>query len=115
MKLLGWSSLYTSPYPEAPLTEDKKWAIINTIRKRHYRFTHQAHQTLPYCCPFFEDGTVCNLTRHQWDEVMSAAYENQKLGATLVPMDVIDATPYKDVLFEKQKYLEQFKEGESNG
>ena len=43
------------------------------------------------------------------------SYGDMKLGVRLMPMDVIDDEPFSEVLFEKPKFKEQFKEGESNG
>lgn len=113
--VIGWTGAWTSPYEQATLTEEKRRALVERIRKRKYNFTHQAHQTLPYAAPFFSDNTLCVLSKEQWDDVIAEAYGEMKLGARLMPMDAIDDEPFSDVLFEKIKFKEQFKEGESNG
>ena len=113
--VVGWTGAWTSPYEQVSFTDEKRKALIERIRKRKYNFTHQAHQTLPYAAPFFSDNTLCVLTKDQWDDVMSEAYGEMKLGARLTPMDAIADEPFNEVLFEKLKFKEQFKESESNG
>ncbi len=113
--VIGWTSAYLSPYPTASFTEEKKKALVERIRKRKYNFTHQTHQTFLYAAPFFSDGTLCVLTKEQWDDVIAEAYGDMKLGIRLTPMDVILDEPFNEVLFEKPKFKEQFKDGENNG
>jgi hypothetical protein len=110
--VIGWTSAYLSPYPTVPFTEERKQALVHRIRKRKYNFTHQAHQTLFYTAPFYSDETICVLSKSEWDEVMSEAYQDESLGARLTPEDVIDIKPVNDVLYEKIKWLP--KEDESN-
>jgi hypothetical protein len=108
----GWTSAYLSNYPTVPFTEERKQALIHRIRKRKYNFTHQAHQTLFYTAPFYSDGTVCVLTKSEWDAVMSEAYKDEPLGARLMPEDIINRKPINDVLYEKEKW--EPKDGENN-
>lgn len=110
--VVGWTSAYLSQYPTVPFTEERKQALVHRIRKRKYNFTHQAHQTLFYTAPFYSDKTVCVLSKSEWDEVMSEAYQDESLGARLMPEDVIDIKPVNDVLYEKIKWLP--KEDENN-
>ena len=110
--VVGWTSAYLSNYPTASLTDEKRKALIERIRKRKYNFTYQAHQTLPYAAPFFSDNTLCVLTKEQWDDVMAEAYGEMKLGVRLMPMDVIDRPEINSVIYEKEKF--EPKEGEGN-
>jgi hypothetical protein len=52
------------------------------------------------------------LSKSEWDEVLSEAYNDIPLGARLMPEDVIDIKPVNDVLYEKIKWIP--KEGENN-
>ena len=110
--VVGWTSAYLSSYPTVAFTDERKRALVDRIRKRKYNFTHQAHQTLFYTAPFYEDKVVCVLTKPQWDEVISEAYRDEPLGIRLMPEDVIERKPINDVLYEKEKW--EPKEGESN-
>ena len=103
--VIGWTSAYLSPYPTAPFTEDRKYALVDRIRKRKYNFTHQAHQTLFYTAPFYSDNVVCVLTKSQWDDVLSEAYRDEPLGRRLMPEDVIETRPVNEVLYEKEKWI----------
>lgn len=104
MQLIGWTSAWLSPYSQAPLTEEKRMALVGCIRKRKYNFTYQSHQSLPYAAPLFKDNTYCLLTKPQWDAVMDEAYGDNPRGARKLPMDVITSPPKNDVLFEKKKF-----------
>jgi hypothetical protein len=115
MTVVGWTSAYLSDYQTVSFTEERRKALVERIRKRRYNFTYQAHQTLPYAAPFYNDKVICVLTKQQWDDVISEAYGDMKLGARLTPMDAIDDAPLNEILFEKPKFKEQFKESESNG
>jgi hypothetical protein len=110
--VVGWTSAYLSNYPTVPFTEERKQALVHRIRKRKYNFTHQAHQTLFYTAPFYSDATICVLSKAEWDEVMSEAYQDEHLGTRLMPEDVIELKPINDVLYEKIKW--QPKEGDNN-
>jgi chorismate-pyruvate lyase len=111
--VVGWTSAYLSSYPTVPFTEARKQALVDRIRKRKYNFTHQAHQTLFYAAPFYEDNVLCVLNKQQWDEVLSDAYHDEPLGRRLMPEDVIERRPINTVLYEKEKW--EPKEGEQNG
>lgn len=104
MQLIGWTGAWTSQYNQAPLTEEKKLALIGIIRKRGYNFTYDAHQTLPAAAPFYSDKTLCVLTKKQWDEVMNEAYKDAPRGPRLMPMDVITRSMKNSVLYEKEKF-----------
>ena len=104
--VIGWCDAY-SDYPIAPFTEDRKKALVERIRKRKYNFTYQSHQTIPYCAPFYNDKSVCVLTKPQWDCVMAEAYGDMPLGARLMPMDVITTKPKNGVLYEKEKFVNE--------
>ena len=110
--VVGWVGAYISPYEIAPFTEERKKALVERIRKRRYNFTHQAHQTLPYCAPLYDDNVLCVLTKPQWDMTMAEAYGDMKLGQRLMPMDAITRPPKNDVLYEKEKF--EPKDGEDN-
>lgn len=111
--VIGWTSAYTSPHKEVIFTEERKKALIERMRKRGYNFTYDAHQTLPYCAPFYNDKVYCILNRHQWDEVMEGVYDDRPRGPRLTPMDVIEDRPVNGVLYEKKKFMEEFGGGEN--
>ena len=46
---------------------------------------------------------------------MDEAYGDLPRGARLTPMDAIDDKPVNEILFEKNKFKEQFMGGEANG
>ena len=111
--VIGWTTAWISGCPEATLTEERKKALVERIRKRGYNFTHDSHYTLPYCAPVYEDGTYCILTKPQWDEVMAEAYGEMPRGSRLMPYDVISFKPINDILYEKEKFIP--KDGDNNG
>lgn len=111
--VVGWTSAYLSNYPTVPFTDERRRALVERIRKRKYNFTYQAHQTLPYAAPFYDDNVLCVLTKDQWDSAMAEAYGDLKLGARLTPMDVIDRPEINSVIYEKKKF--EPGEGENNG
>ena len=106
--VIGWTDAYLSNYQTVLFTEERRRALIDRIRKRQYNFTYEAHQTVPYCAPFYNDYALCVLTKAQWDDVMAEAYGDCPRGTRLMPMDAIDDKPVNGVLFEKQKFKEQF-------
>lgn len=105
--VIGWTSAYLSDYPTTPFTDDRRKALVERIRKRGYNFTYEAHQTLPYAAPFYNDKVLCVLTKNQWDSVMKEAYSDIPRGPRLTPMDVITRSPKKTVLYEKEKFEEE--------
>ena len=107
MTVVGWTDCWTSPYNQVAFTDERKKALVERIRKRRYNFTYEAHQTVPYCAPFYNDKVICVLTKVQWDEVMSEAYGDMSRGARLMPMDVIQDPPKNSVLYEKKKFQEE--------
>lgn len=111
-KVIGWTGAYTSNYPTALFTEERKCALVACIRHRHYNFTHFNHEFLDYCAPVYEDMKICILTKPQFDEVMSEAYAEINLGARLMPMDTIKRPPIDGVLYERKDY--EPKDGEND-
>ena len=109
-KVIGWASCYSGACPVVTFTEDRKRALIERIRKRRYEFNHQDHSFLPYCAPVYGDGTMCELTKFQFDSVMSEAYKDMSRGPRLLPQDVITKPAKNGVLYEKEK----FEKGEQN-
>ena len=105
MKLVGWVDAWTSPYKQTEFTNERRRLLVECIRYKHYNFTHQSHQTLPYAAPFYDDNKLCVLTKAQWDEVMDEAYNNMPIGHRLMPMDVIKQQPINNVLYEKNKSI----------
>lgn len=110
-KVIAWTDCYSGIYPVATFTEDRKRALIERIRKRRYNFNYQDHCFLSYCCPVYDDKVVCELTKPQWDNVMSEAYKEMPRGQRLLPQDVIEDTPINGVLYEKRKF---YQEGDDN-
>lgn len=107
--IVGWTDAYGSPYKQSEFTQEKRKALIERVRQRNYNFTYDNHQFLPYCCPFYSDGTICVLTKQQFDNVINEAYKDRPIGARLMPMDAITRSPIKGILFEKEKYEEEWK------
>ena len=103
--VVGWTSCWTSPYGQASFTDERRKALVERIRQRKYNFTYEAHQTLPYAAPFYNDNVLCALTKEQWDSVMNEAYGDMTRGTRLMPMDVITTRPKNDVLYEKEKFI----------
>ena len=105
MTVVGWTDCYSGKYPVVNFTQDRRKALVERIRKRKYEFNHTDHCFLPYCCPVYQDKVVCELNKLQWDSVMEEAYINQRRGSRLLPIDVIQQSPFDNVIFEKEKYL----------
>jgi hypothetical protein len=102
--VVGWTSAYDGKYPTVTLTDDRKKALVERIRKREYYFTQFDHEFLPYGCPFYDDGVLCVLTKPQWDTVINEAYKDSHPSQRLMPMDVITRPPKNSVLYEKEKF-----------
>ena len=107
--IVGWTDSYGSPYKQSEFTQEKRKALIERIRQRSYNFTYDNHQFLPYCAPLYNDGTICVLTKPQFDSVMSESYKDRPISARLIPMDIITRNPVNGILFEKEKYEEEWK------
>lgn len=102
--VIGWVDAWTSPYKQVAFTEERRRALVERIRKRRYNFTYEAHQTIPYCAPFYKDNVLCVLTKPQWDSVLAEAYGDLPLGCRLMPHDVINRPVINSVLYEKEKF-----------
>ena len=109
--VIGWTDCYSNNCPVVTFTEDRKKALVERIRKRRYEFNHADHCFLPYCAPVYGDKVMCELTKQQWDGVMSEAYKDSLRGPRLLPQDVITNTPKNGILYEKEKF---YTEGEIN-
>ena len=105
--VVGWVDAYLSDYSTVTLTDERRRALVERIRKRGYNFTYEAHQTVPYCAPFYKDKVLCVLTKAQWDSVMDEAYGDMPRGPRLMPMDVITRAPKNGVLYEKEKFQQE--------
>ena len=112
MTVIGWCDAYGSEYPVAILTQERKKALIERIRKRKYNFNHTDHVFLPLCAPVYDDGTICRLSKQQFDDVMQEAWKDMHKKHRLLPMDVITADTKNGILYEKPKY--EPKEGNDN-
>lgn len=110
-KVIGWTDCYSGNCPVVAFTDDRKRALVERIRKRRYEFNYADHCFLPYCAPVYGDKTMCELTKSQWDSVMSEAYKDIPRGQRLLPQDVITRPAKNGVLFEKEKFEQ---EGEQN-
>ena len=104
MQLVGWTGAWTSPYRHENLTNDRRNALIECIRKRRYNFTYDSHQMLPYAAPVYEDNTVCVLTKKQWESVMDEAYGEDSRGQRLMPQDILTSKDKTEVLYENEKF-----------
>jgi hypothetical protein len=105
--VVGWVDAYLSDYSTVSLTDERRRALVERIRKRGYNFTYEAHQTLPYCAPLYKDKVICVLNKQQWDSVMDEAYGDMPRGSRLMPMDAITRSPKNGVLYEKEKFQQE--------
>ena len=103
----GWSDTYGSNFPIAAYSSERKKALVEKIRQRKYNFNFQDAQFLPNCCPYYDDGKICVLTKKEFDETMKEAWSDRPLGARLLPMDVLTAQGKNGLLYEKAKYMEE--------
>lgn len=110
MTVVGWCDLYGDAVPIVTFTSEKRKALVERIRKRRYNFNHQDHYFLPYCSPVYDDKTTCEITKAQWDAVISEAYKDTILGQRLLPQDVITDDAINGVLIEKAKFRDLFGE-----
>lgn len=110
MTVIGWCDLYGNVVPTAAFTPERRKALIERIRKRRYNFNHQDYCFLPYCAAVYNDKTTCEITKAQWDSVISEAYKDFPRGPRLLPLDVITRPPKNGILYEKEK----LQEGELN-
>ena len=108
--VIGWTDAYLTQYPTAPFTNERKAALIERIRKRKYNFSHFDHEMMG-CAPFYDDKTICVLTKQQLDDVMAEAYKDRPIGQHMTPYNVIDDSPIDGVLYEKKKF---YQEGDSD-
>ena len=109
--VIAWCDTYINNLKSVSFTEEHKKALVERIRKRKYSFTFDNYQHLPYCCPVFEDNTICILTKQQFDNVMNEAWKDMPRGARLMPMDIITIPVKNGILYEKEKFQQ---EGENN-
>lgn len=105
----GWVDMYGSNFPIAAFSSERKKAFVEKIRQRKYNFNFQDAQFLPNCCPYYDDGKICVLTKKEFDEAMNEAWYESSRGARLLPMDVITLPVKNGVLYEKSKYVEEDK------
>ena len=105
--VMGWVDAYGSNFPIAAFSSERKKALIEKIRQRKYNFNFQDSQFLPNCCPYYDDGKICILTKREFDETMQEAWYDSSRGARLLPMDVLTAKGKNGVLYEKVKYKEE--------
>lgn len=108
--VIGWTSLYPATHKITTFIDEHKRALIERIRKRKYNFNFSDYQMLPYCCPVYDDGTICVLTKQQFDNVMNEAWNDMPRGARLIPMDAITIPVKNGVLYEKEKFIKEGKE-----
>ena len=102
--VVGWTDTYGNNLKSVPLGEERKRALVERIRKRRYSFGYNDYEYLPYCCPVFDDGTTCMLTKDQFNKVMDEAWKDMHIGRRWLPMDAISGQPKNGVLYEKQKF-----------
>lgn len=108
--VVGWCDTYGSGYSITTFTEERKRALVERIRKRRYNFNYSDYQSLPYCCPMYDDDVICILTKQQFDNVMNEAWNDMPRGARLIPMDAITIPVKNGVLYEKEKFIKEGKE-----
>lgn len=105
--VMGWTDSYGVNLPIAAFSSERKKALVEKIRQRKYNFNFSDAQFLPNCCPYYDDGKICVLTKKEFDETMQEAWKDRPRGARLLPMDVITLPVKNGVLYEKAKYLEE--------
>lgn len=105
--IMGWTDSYGSNFPIAAYSSERKKALVEKIRQRKYNFNFQDSQFLPNCCPYYDDGKICVLTKKEFDETMQEAWKDRPRGARLLPMDTLNANGKNGVLYEKSKYMEE--------
>ena len=105
MIVTGWCDAYGSKYHTVSFTNERRKALVERIRKRKYNFNYMDHSSLPYCAPFYDDESICVLTKQEFDSVMNEAWKDMPRGARLIPMDVITLPVKNGVLFEKEKFM----------
>lgn len=108
--VVGWCDMYNNGRKIVSYTAEHKKALVERIRQRRYNFNFNDAQYLPYCCPVYDDGTICMLTKPQFDAAMAEAWKDMPLGARLMPMDVITIKK-NNTLFEKQKFADKEDDG----
>jgi hypothetical protein len=113
MKLLGWTSAYTSGYQTEKFTKEHERLLVECIQRRHYNFNHADHMFLDYAAPYYDTGKICVLTKAEWDNVMSKAYSEMSRGKRLMPEDAIKRQHIRYVLYENKN--DEPKGGESHG
>jgi hypothetical protein len=104
--VIGWCDTYNSGRKTTTYTAEHKKALVERIRQRRYSFNYNDFQYLPYCCPVYDDGAICILTKQQFDTAMEEAWKDMPIGARLMPMDVITIKK-NNTLFEKQKFADK--------
>lgn len=104
--VVGWIDTYGKiTLPVASLTDDRKRALIERIRKRKYNFGYNEYQYLPYCQPVYDDGMVCMMTKQQFENIMDEAWKDMRINRRLLPMDAITIPVKNGVLYEKEKFM----------
>lgn len=111
--VVGWTDTYIAHCPIAEFSESRRRALVERIRKRKYNFNFTDYQFLSFCCPVYEDGKICVLSKQQFDDVMKEAWKDMPITKRFMPIDVINIPPVNGVLYEKEKFIP--KDGENNG
>lgn len=106
--VMGWIDL-NNDFTQVDLDDEHKVALITRIKKRKYNFTHFTHQFLT-AIPLFNDGTYCVLSKSELDDVFEKAYKDIDIDGRKMPLDEEECVMYNGILFEKQKYLDRYKE-----
>lgn len=107
--VMGWVDPYTTYFEKAEYDNERKNALVTRIKKRRYWFTHFDHEFMGIT-PIYSDNKYCLLTKAQLDEVFSEAYKDIDVDCRKIPLDEEECVMYNGVLFEKQKYLDKYKE-----
>jgi len=106
--VMGWIDLNNN-FVQVPFDSVREDALITRIKKRKYNFTHFTHQFLT-AIPLFNDGTYCVLSKSELDKVFEKSYKDMEISSRKMPLDEEECVAYNGVLFEKQKYLDNYKE-----
>ena len=78
MGVVGWVN-WESDYKDCPGVyiggnEEYRTPVIKKIQESGLKFSGVQHQTIPGCCPLFEDGTVLRASQPVWGAIMSEAW-----------------------------------------
>lgn len=100
--VVAWTDFYESKYPTVSFTEERRKALVERVKKRRYNFSYQLFMN-PYMTPVYQDKVKCEITKQQWDSVLSDAYKDEPFGDRLTPPDVLTFKA-QNAIWEKERF-----------